>query len=80
MISEDHDSCDTEDWRNDAENTALISRINYILKFIKQETNIRHWIIFQNTFFLYFDQINTALMSWRASIKKQGQLFIRFMI
>ncbi len=22
--------CDTEDWRNDAENTALISEINYI--------------------------------------------------
>ncbi len=30
MISEG--SCDTEDWSNDAENTALISGINYILK------------------------------------------------
>ncbi len=29
MISEDHD---TEDWNNDAENTALITEINYILK------------------------------------------------
>ncbi len=33
MISEG--SCDTEDWSNDAENTALITRINYILKYIK---------------------------------------------
>ncbi len=24
-------SCDTEDWSNDAENTALITEINYIL-------------------------------------------------
>ncbi len=30
-------SCDTEDRRNDAENTALITRINYILKYIKIE-------------------------------------------
>ncbi len=35
MISEG--SCDTEDWRNDAENSALIKRINYILKYIKIE-------------------------------------------
>ncbi len=28
-------SCDTEDWTNDAENTALITEINYILKYIK---------------------------------------------
>ncbi len=25
-------SCDTEDWSNDAENTALITEIHYILK------------------------------------------------
>ncbi len=35
MISEG--SCDTEDWSNDAENTALITGINYILKYIKIE-------------------------------------------
>ncbi len=29
MISEG--SCDTEDWSNDAENTALITEINYSL-------------------------------------------------
>ncbi len=27
-------SCDTEDWSNDAENTALITEINYILTYI----------------------------------------------
>ncbi len=27
-------SCDTEDWSNDAENTDLITEINYILKYI----------------------------------------------
>ncbi len=33
MISEG--SCDTEDWSNDAENSALITEINYNLKYIK---------------------------------------------
>ncbi len=39
-------------------------------------------IIFHNitVFFLYFDQINTALLSIGESIKKQGQLFIRVII
>ncbi len=32
MISEG--SCDTEDWSNDAENSALITGINYILQYI----------------------------------------------
>jgi len=32
MISEG--SCDTEDWSNDAENTALITETNYIRKYI----------------------------------------------
>ncbi len=27
-------SCDTEDWSNDAENSALITEINYILQYI----------------------------------------------
>ncbi len=35
MISEG--SCDTEDWSNDAENSALITAINYILKHIHIE-------------------------------------------
>ncbi len=35
MISEV--SCDTEDWSNDAENSALITEINYIVKNITAE-------------------------------------------
>ncbi len=37
MISEG--SCDTEDWGNDAENSALITGINYILTCIQIENN-----------------------------------------
>ncbi len=37
MISEG--SCDTEDWSNDAENSALIRGVNYVLN-IKTETFI----------------------------------------
>jgi len=33
MISEG--SCDTEDWSNDAENSVLITGINYILQYIQ---------------------------------------------
>ncbi len=35
MISEG--SCNTEDWSNDAENTALTTGINYILQYIQIE-------------------------------------------
>ncbi len=35
MISEG--SCDTEDWSNDAENSAVITDINYIFKLIKNK-------------------------------------------
>ncbi len=38
MISEG--SCDTEGWSNDAENTALIKAINYILKYISIIKNV----------------------------------------
>ncbi len=37
MISEG--SCDTEDRSNDAENSALHTAINYILKYIKMENS-----------------------------------------
>ncbi len=37
MISED--SCDTEEWSNDAENSALITEIKYILKYIQIENS-----------------------------------------
>ncbi len=32
-------SCDTEDWSNDAENTALITEINYSLTYIHIENS-----------------------------------------
>ncbi len=32
-------SCDTEDWSNDAENTVLITEINYTLQFIHIENS-----------------------------------------
>ncbi len=35
MISEG--SCDTEDWSNDAGNSALLTGIHYILKYVKTE-------------------------------------------
>ncbi len=38
MISEG--SCDTEDWSNDAEYSALITEINYILTYIQNRTVI----------------------------------------
>ncbi len=62
-------SCDTEeDWSNDTDNTALLHRNNCILKYIKQETNIRNSnnISQYYSFFLYFDQINTALIEQKS--------------
>ncbi len=59
-------SCDTEEWSNDAENSALITRINYILQYIKTQTII--YIVI--TFFKIFDQINAAFMSRRDFFKK----------
>ncbi len=43
MISEG--SCDTEDWSNDAENTALITGINYILLYIHIEKIVEKIIL-----------------------------------
>ncbi len=37
MISEE--SCDTEDWCDDAESSALITGINYIWKYIQTENS-----------------------------------------
>ncbi len=41
MISEG--SCDTEDWSNDAGNSALIIGIDYILKYIKAAVRNFFW-------------------------------------
>ncbi len=37
MISEE--SCDTEDWSNDVQNSALITELHYILKYITTENH-----------------------------------------
>ncbi len=56
----------------------LCFRIHFIFKYIKQETNIRNCnnVSQYYSFCLYFDQINTALMSRRASIKKTRSINI----
>ncbi len=41
MISEG--SCNIEDCSNDAENSALITGINYILKYIQKENTYLNW-------------------------------------
>ncbi len=61
MISEE--SCDTEDWSNDAENSALITEINYILTDICIKQLFWNVIILHNIFFCIVDQINAALVS-----------------
>ncbi len=54
-------SCDTEDWSNDAENTALITEINYSLlsqkAVILNSNNI-------SQFYCIFNQINAALVNF----------------
>ncbi len=62
MISEG--SCDTEDWSNDAENSALPSQIN-ILKYIQIENLFKIVIILQIYYIL--NGINAALMSIRTT-------------
>ncbi len=59
MISEG--SCDTEDWSNDAENSALITGINYILKYILNIKNISQYYCFC----CILDQTNTGLVNRR---------------
>ncbi len=48
------ESCDTEDWSNDAENTVLITGINYILKYIQTEKLFQIVIIFHNIIVLLY--------------------------
>ncbi len=68
-------SCDTEDWSNDAENTALITGINDILTYIHIENcYFKIAIIFHKStlFFFIFYQIHTALLSIRNFLKKKN--------
>ncbi len=40
-------SYDSEDWSNDAKNSALITEINYILQYIHIENSyLKHYIIY----------------------------------
>ncbi len=69
MISEE--SCDSEDWSNDAENSDLHhSNINYKIYSNRQQV-FEIVIIFHNNNYFYciFDQINAALLSKRDSFK-----------
>ncbi len=63
MISEG--SCDTEDWSNNTENSALITGINYILKYIHIEKFKLYHNMFRNiiVFTEFDDKINAALVS-----------------
>ncbi len=70
MISEG--SWDTEDWSNDPENSALITAINDILKYITIENSYfqlqYYFTILQ--FYCIFNQINAALVSIKDFFQK----------
>jgi len=68
MISEG--SCDTEDWSNNDENSALIKGINYNLLFIHIESCYFKLKIFNINFCIFDQIINAALVSMRYFIKK----------
>ncbi len=57
--------CDTEDWNDDAENSACITEINHSLKYIKNEN--RYLKLYLNLYCI-FDQINAALVSIQGSL------------
>ncbi len=64
MISEG--SCDTEDWSNDAENSALITGKNYIWKYIQNYNFFNFNNISQYyCFYWILIQINAAWVSLR---------------
>ncbi len=63
-------SCDTENWSNDEENSALHHRNNITFyNVLKLKTFFFYLIIFHNIavlfIYFYFNQINSALMSRR---------------
>ncbi len=64
-------SCDTGDQSNDAENTAFITEIHYILKYLNSKSILEIAIRFHNIiiFFCLLDWINTALMNRRDALK-----------
>ncbi len=69
MISEG--SCDTEDWSNDAGNSAAHLKNKFLI--FKIYSNIKHLfkiVIIFHTIYCIFDQINAALMSRRDFFQK----------
>jgi len=58
-------SCDTEDLGNDAENTALITGINYILKYINMVTLNCKYFLQYYSFLLYFWYSNDWLQTFK---------------
>jgi len=56
-------SCDTEGWSNDAENSALITGINYIL--IEKMFTLYNITLY----YCIFDQVNAGLVSRRLKNK-----------
>ncbi len=69
--------CDTENWSNDTENSALISGLKYILQDIQIENTFKIIIIFQNTSFCcIFDQINAGLVSRRDFFQKHEKIYL----
>ncbi len=76
MISEE--SCDTEDWSNDAENTACITEINYILKYIHNETvnSIIAIIFHSSTVFTVF-LINKCSLGEQKKLLKKNMTNLR---
>ncbi len=71
MISEA--SCDTEDWSNDAENSALITEINYSLKYIHNENSIIAIIFHSSTVFTVFLINKCSLGEQKRLLKKTWQ-------
>ncbi len=63
----------TEDWGNDAENSALITGINYILKYILNIKNISQYYCFC----CILDKINVGLVSRREFLKKNQNLTVQ---
>jgi len=73
-------SCDTEDWSNDAENTALITEINYILTYyhIKVILNCNNISNFYD--WPIFDQINAALSDVSERLILKRYRFLEFVM
>ena len=63
MISEG--SCDTEDWSNDAENSALITGYKIYLDILNCNNILQYY-----SFFCIFNQTNAGLMSIRDFFQK----------